>query len=297
MPKKNIPCRHGMRWHGALHDDACLCIRQTSFVILQVLKFLVLNSMELLVHQVRKGQQRPAELCIHPDAEVMQGDLCGQARLKPAELMRPFAVEAEGMRELLIHRLHDLAHPSHPASEPLGPRRPAMAFGWADDLGAIGPPPGHPIDLPLEPLVDDVWPTGRGAHARQARMRMATQGKERLCEGLIFGTGRGKAETGDHPQDLVGFQGRGCADGVEPTCCHPFLLEALLFQSPSIRRCASRTMVEHKPPESNKSVPCFQAPAFVGGVWSSTVHQRAREGRRVSAGTGQTGEPGTRRRR
>jgi len=28
---------------------------------------------------------------------------------------------------------------------------------------------------------------------------------------------------------LVGFQGRGCADVVQPNCCHPFLLEALLF--------------------------------------------------------------------
>jgi len=53
---------------------------------------------------------------------------------------------------------------------------------------------------------------------------------------------------------LVGFQGRGCADVVQPNCCHPFLLEALLFQWLSIRRCASRTMVELKTPESNKSV-------------------------------------------
>ena len=48
---------------------------------------------------------------------------------------------------------------------------------------------------------------------------------------------------------VVGF-----ADVVPPNCCHPFLLEALLFQWPSIRRCASRTMVEHKTPEANKSV-------------------------------------------
>src|SRR5262252_9215649 len=57
-----------------------------------------------------------------------------------------------------------------------------------------------------------------------------------------------------HPMvALVGFRGRGCADVVQPNCCHPFLLEALLFQWPSIRRCASRTMVEPKPLESNKS--------------------------------------------
>src|SRR5262249_26277574 len=52
---------------------------------------------------------------------------------------------------------------------------------------------------------------------------------------------------------LVGFQGRGCADVVQPNRCHPFLLEALLFQWPSIRRCASRTMLEHTTLESNKS--------------------------------------------
>src|SRR5215831_18873882 len=80
--------------------------------------------MNLPVHQVRKGQGRPAALCIQPDAEVMQGDLGGQARLKPAEFMRTLPVEAEGMRELLIHRLHDLPHPSHPAPEPLSPTTP-----------------------------------------------------------------------------------------------------------------------------------------------------------------------------
>src|SRR5262245_7756652 len=52
---------------------------------------------------------------------------------------------------------------------------------------------------------------------------------------------------------LVGFQGRGWADVIQPNCCHPFLLDALLFQWPYIRRCASRTMLEHKPLESNKS--------------------------------------------
>ena len=64
---------------------------------------------------------------------------------------------------------------------------------------------------------------------------------------------------------LVGFQGRGVADVVQPNCCHPFLLEALLFQWPSIRRCASRTMVEHKTLQSNKSE---QQLDIVGKGWS-----------------------------
>src|SRR5919205_2953767 len=137
--------------------------------------------MHLPVYQVRKSQQWSTELSIEPHTEVMEGHLRRQAPLKPAEVMGPLPVQAEGMPELLIHGLHDLAHPSHPAPEPLGPRRPAMALGRAEDLGAIGPPPGHLIDLALETLVDDVGSAGRGAHARQTRVGMATQGKERLC--------------------------------------------------------------------------------------------------------------------
>src|ERR671936_662116 len=106
------------------------------------------------------------------------------------------------MGEVLIPPLHDLPPPRYPAPEPLGARRPAIALGRADDLGAIGPPPSHLIDLALETLVDDVWSAGRGAHARQARVGMATQGKERLCEGLIFGTCRTKAEASDHPDGV-----------------------------------------------------------------------------------------------
>jgi hypothetical protein len=54
--------------------------------------------------------------------------------------MGPFPIEAEGMRELLIHGLHDLAHPSHPASEPFGPRRPAITLGQADELKTCNGP-------------------------------------------------------------------------------------------------------------------------------------------------------------
>jgi hypothetical protein len=39
---------------------------------------------------------------------------------------------------------------------------------------------------------------------------------------------------------LVGFQGRGCADGVQPDFCHPLFLEALLFQSGDSSELAPR---------------------------------------------------------
>ena len=118
------------------------------------------------VHQVRKGQQWSAKLSIEPHTEVMESHLRRHTRLKPAEVMRSFAIEAEGMPELLLHGLHDLAYARPPASEPRGPRHAAMALRWADDPRAIGPPPGLVEGVPLEALVDDIRPTGREARTR-----------------------------------------------------------------------------------------------------------------------------------
>jgi hypothetical protein len=95
--------------------------------------------------------------------------------------MGPFAIEAESMPELLLHCLHDLAYSSQPASESLGPRHAAVALRWADDLGAIGPPPGLVVGVPLEALVDDIRSTGRETHARQARVGMAAEGQAACC--------------------------------------------------------------------------------------------------------------------
>src|SRR5918999_654125 len=84
--------------------------------------------------------------------------------------MGPFAIEAEGMPELVIHRLHNLAYSSQPAAQPLRPRHATMALRWAEDLGPIGQPPGLVVGLPLEALVDDIGPVSRGAHACQSRV-------------------------------------------------------------------------------------------------------------------------------
>jgi hypothetical protein len=63
------------------------------------------KSQRLPVHQVRTGQPRPAELFMQPQAEVMQGQRRRQARLKSAEVRKPFPIEAEDMRAFLLHRL------------------------------------------------------------------------------------------------------------------------------------------------------------------------------------------------
>src|SRR5215475_4286706 len=126
--------------------------------------------MRLPVHQVCKGQPRPAELFIQPDAEIMQSDLCGQTCLKPAELMGPFTIQTEGMMELLVHRLHHLAYPRQPATQPLGPRRLTIALGRTKDLGSVASPPRSLIGLSLEALVDHLGLTGIPSHTPQVFM-------------------------------------------------------------------------------------------------------------------------------
>ena len=158
--------------------------------------------MRLPVHQVRKSQLRPAELCIQPHAAVRQRHLRGQARLQPAEIMGPFPIEAAGRRALLLHGLDDVAHPRPPAPESLGPRGPTVALGRADDWGARGPPPGHLMGLPRDAFVDTVRPRGWGPHTRQAKMRITAERTERFRQGVIFGACRAKAAASDHPHGI-----------------------------------------------------------------------------------------------
>src|SRR5215468_10336613 len=143
---------------------------------------------------------------MQPDAEVMPGDLRGQARRQPAERMGPFPLAAQGVRELLMDRLHHLADAREPAPPWLGPRPLAGAPRWADDLGAVGPPPRRMVRLALKALVDDIWPPGRGPHTRQARMGMATEAKKRLRQRLILGAGGPTTKAGDHPNRVDGQQ-------------------------------------------------------------------------------------------
>src|SRR5215471_21492729 len=103
--------------------------------------------MNLPVHQVGKGQPRPAELLIQPHAEVMQGYLRSQARLQPAESMGPFPIQAERMLELVMDRFHHLADAREPASQRLGPRRLTVPLGRADDLGPVSRPPRPMVGL------------------------------------------------------------------------------------------------------------------------------------------------------
>src|ERR687888_607438 len=154
--------------------------------------------MRLPVHQVRKGQPWPAELVLDPDAEVMQGDLGDQACLQSAQRLGPFPIQAEGMLELLVDGLHNLADAREPAPPWLGPKPLTVPPGWADDLGAVGRPPRRVVRLALKARIDDIRTLRGCPDTGQPRLGQAAQGKKRLRQRLILGASRSTAAAGDH---------------------------------------------------------------------------------------------------
>jgi len=158
---------------------------------------------------------------MQPQAEVLQGPLRRHACRQPAKVMGPLPVHAQGVREVLLHGFHALAYPSHPAPEPLGPRRPPLTLGWAEALGARGPPPGLLGGLSLHALRNPVWPRSRGAHARQARVGLATPGNARLGAGRRFGAGRPHAAARAHPHGGERQQPRDACIPAQPVAPAP----------------------------------------------------------------------------
>src|SRR5262245_4352510 len=155
--------------------------------------------MRLPIYQVCERQPWPAKVFIQPHAEVMQRDLGRQTGPKPAELMGPLSVQAKGMKQLVVDRFDDLPDSGQPAPQGLRPWRPTIPLWWTDDLGPVGLPPHRLVRLALKALIDDIGATGGGSNAWQPRMGMATQGKEGLGQGLVFGTGRAEAKAGNRP--------------------------------------------------------------------------------------------------
>src|SRR5436190_10104407 len=81
------------------------------------------NSPRLPGDQISKGQWSPAELAVDPDGCVVQGDAGCQPGAQPAERVRSFPREAEGVEQAAVCRLDDLADPGQPPPRGLRPRR------------------------------------------------------------------------------------------------------------------------------------------------------------------------------
>jgi hypothetical protein len=126
--------------------------------------------------------------------------------LKPAEVTGPLSVQAAGVRELLVDRLHDLPHASQPAPQRLGPRGLTMPLGRTDDLGLGGLPPRALVRPPLKALIAPRGAKGRAPHTQQPRVRLTTQGKAGGRQWLLLGTGWTKAKASNHSHWVDGQQ-------------------------------------------------------------------------------------------
>jgi hypothetical protein len=103
------------------------------------------------------------------------------------------------MMYLVVDRLDDLAHPGQPAAQLPRPGVLAMPFRRANDLRPIAVPPARVRCPPLKALIADIRTRGGFSYTQAAGVRLPTQRKEGLGQGLILSTGGSEAKTGDHP--------------------------------------------------------------------------------------------------
>lgn len=64
---------------------------------------------QLPVNQISEGQIRSTKALVEPDTEVVQGRLGRQTSLKAAQIVRTLPIETQGVMQLVIGRLDDLA--------------------------------------------------------------------------------------------------------------------------------------------------------------------------------------------
>src|SRR5215212_2633824 len=88
--------------------------------------------------QVSEGQPGTTELPIEPDAEVVQSHPRRQTCSQSLKLMGPLPPQAEGVEQLVVGALHDLADGGHPPPEALGPASLfRVPFGRMDDSSPV----------------------------------------------------------------------------------------------------------------------------------------------------------------
>ena len=71
---------------------------------------------------------------------------------------------------------------------------------------------------------------------------------------------------------LVGCQGRGCADGVQPDFCHALLPEALIFQSGDSSELAPRLPCKGKRGEKPWCLPDNALPSDTPQLAAGRLH-------------------------
>src|SRR5215203_6430927 len=150
------------------------------------------------LQQISESQPRTTKLLVEPDTEIVQSYPRRQASSQAFQLMGPLPPEAEGIEELVVDRLDDLAYSSHPSSQALGPVPLAgVALGRVDDACPVAFQPASMVFLALKALVGYVGSPGRRSHAWQPRVRSMPDGEECLCSLLVGGRSSTETKTRD----------------------------------------------------------------------------------------------------
>src|SRR5215217_6837580 len=150
------------------------------------------------LQQISESQPRTTKLLVEPDTEIVQRYPRRQASSQAFQLTGPLPPEAEGIEELVVDRLDDLAYSSYPSSQALGPVPLAgVALGRVDDAHPVAFQPASMVFFALKALVGYVGSPGRRSHARQPRVRSMPDGEEGLGHLLVGGRSSTEAKTRD----------------------------------------------------------------------------------------------------
>ena len=161
-------------------------------------------------------------MVVEPDTEVVQRHPRRQPCPQPAHVVGPLPAKTEGVVELVVDGLYDLADARYPTPKPFGPAPLAFgAFGWADELCPVSMKPSSMVILALKAFVDHVGAQGRRSYALEPGIGSSPQGEEAFSQRLILCGSRGETKTGDRPcwvdsdeqaKPLVASQAVGPAD-------------------------------------------------------------------------------------
>ena len=122
-------------------------------------------------------------MVVEPDTKVVQCHPRRQSSTQTLDLVGTLSPEAEGIEELVVDRLDNLAYSRHPSSRALGPVPLAGVAGFAGRVGDARPiafQPASMIFFALKALVGYLGFPGCLSHTRQPRVRSMPDGEKGL---------------------------------------------------------------------------------------------------------------------
>src|SRR5215204_1546646 len=121
--------------------------------------------------------------------------------------MGPLPPEAEGVEQLVVDALHNLAYCGHPASQALGPASLArVSFGRMDDGCSVALLPAAVVLGSLKALVSYVGSPADRSHADEPLVWLSPHGEEGFRQMLVGGRSTSEAEARDDPSRVDGGQ-------------------------------------------------------------------------------------------